>query len=138
MITGTVQSGSSGDGIESTFPGCGDVGYKFNEKKPKRLPRSGSTKHFSCASCSSRQVRGWLLRRSHWRVVSFDDNWYQSGVDSRERWRNGVKDSITDVDSESVRVTEPGVAGLQRADTWTFLVKEGVSSWSTWWRGQRR
>jgi hypothetical protein len=45
--------------------------------------------------------------------VSFDDNWYQSGVDSRERWRNGVKDSITDVDSESVRVTEPGVAGLQ-------------------------
>jgi hypothetical protein len=36
MITGTVQSGSSGDGIESTFPGCGDVGYKFNEKKTKK------------------------------------------------------------------------------------------------------
>jgi hypothetical protein len=58
--------------------------------------------------------------------VSYVNNWHQSGIDSREGRSTGAEDSTTDTDSESVRVTEPGVAGLWRADMGMFPAKEGA------------
>jgi hypothetical protein len=57
-------------------------------------------------------------------VVSFNDNLYQSCVESREGRSDGVENSIMTTDSYSVRVTKPGDAVLRRANAVTFPTKE--------------